>query len=71
MNFQDKGKTTSSELIKELQLTLSDRRKHHVDYKKLGPVEKQKLEHEWSIEFLKSAGVVFAGDKLIDDKHQQ
>jgi hypothetical protein len=66
MNFQDNKKVSSSELIKELELTLRDRRKHHRDYKKLNAAAKQKLEHEWSIDFLKSGGVVFAGGKLIN-----
>ena len=64
MNFQDKKKISSSELIKELQLTLSDRRKHHVNYKKLDRAEKQRLEHEWAVEFLKESGIVFSGDKM-------
>jgi len=70
MNFQGKTHKKSSELLEELEQTLRDRILHHKDYKEKSIEEKQRLKHEWTLEFLKSAGVVFPADKLTEGNNK-
>lgn len=63
MNFQGNKMVYENIITSELVSTLKDRKKHHVDYKKLSEPKKRELEHKWAIEFLKAKGIKFGGDK--------